>query len=80
VGGFDLASSFGYLLVGNRLVSGPGIAAEGHVKDPNVVVRAQVSMRPLRMPIAFGLEGEVPEEDDAGKSLTSFLCLSWAIC
>jgi hypothetical protein len=64
--GIGLASSFRYLLVGDRLVSGPGIAAEGHVKDPNVVVRAQVSVRPLRTPIAFGLEAEVPEDDDAG--------------
>ena len=55
-----LLSSFGYLLVCDRLVSGPGIAAEGHVKDPNVVVRAQVPMHPLRTPIAFGLEGESP--------------------
>jgi hypothetical protein len=63
-------SSFRYLLLDDRLVSGPGIAAEGHVKDANVIVRAQVSARPLRTPIALGLEGEDPEEDDAGTSLT----------
>ncbi|KIM26865.1 glycosyltransferase family 2 protein [Serendipita vermifera MAFF 305830] len=51
-----------------RLVSGPGIAAEGHVKDPNVVVRAQISIRPLRLPSSFGLENEVEEEEDAEKA------------
>jgi hypothetical protein len=50
----------------HKLVSGPGIPAEGHVKDRNVVVHAQVSVRPLRTPIMFGLEGVVPEDDDAG--------------
>jgi hypothetical protein len=60
------------LIALDRLVSGPGISAEGHVKDPNVVVRAQVSVRPLRTPIMFGLEGEIPEDDDPGMLTIGF--------
>jgi chitin synthase len=33
-----------------KLVSGPSMAAEMHQKDANIVVQAQVSSRPLRLP------------------------------
>ncbi|KAG8759694.1 hypothetical protein FRC14_005272 [Serendipita sp. 396] len=45
-----------------RLVSGPGIASESHIKDPNIVVRAQVSSRPIRNPSLFGPANEDDDE------------------
>ncbi|KAG8831172.1 hypothetical protein FRC17_003530 [Serendipita sp. 399] len=45
-----------------RLVSGPGISSESHVKDPSVVVRAQVSSRPLRNPSLLSPTEEEEEE------------------
>lgn len=34
----------------SKLVSGPGLAVEGHPLDPNITVEAQVSSTPLRLP------------------------------
>lgn len=47
-----------------RLVSGPGISAEGHAKDPGVVVRSQVSIRPIRTPTPFHPSPADKEEED----------------
>lgn len=44
-----------------KLFSGPGLCTETHAKDKGIVVRAQVSVRPLRDPTPFG---GVPEEMD----------------
>jgi chitin synthase len=53
----------------SKLFSGPGLCTEAHAKDRNIVVRAQVSVRPLREPTPFGgaPEGvdEVLEKDKA---------------
>lgn len=53
-----------------RLVSVPDIAAEGHVKDPGIVVRARVSVRPLRIP--SNVEAEEAEDQDGGMLLIQF--------
>ncbi|CAG7853145.1 Chitin synthase 6; AltName: Full=Chitin-UDP acetyl-glucosaminyl transferase 6; AltName: Full=Class-V chitin synthase 6 [Serendipita indica DSM 11827] len=50
-----------------RLVSGPGIASESHVNDPSIVVRAQVSIRPIRTPTL--LAGSQDDEKDKAFSL-----------
>ncbi|KAJ7230442.1 chitin synthase [Mycena pura] len=39
-----------------KLFAGPSLAAESHARDPNTVVQAQVSSRPLRMPTLGGEE------------------------
>ncbi|KAJ7036551.1 glycosyltransferase family 2 protein [Mycena alexandri] len=39
-----------------KLFKGPSLAAEGHARDPNTVVMAQVSGRPLRVPALGGGE------------------------
>ena len=44
----------------SKLFSGPGLCTETHAKDKNIVVRAQVSVRPLREPTPFG---GAPEEE-----------------
>ncbi|KAJ7483304.1 glycosyltransferase family 2 protein [Mycena latifolia] len=49
-----------------KLFAGPSLAAEAHARDPNTVVQAQVSSRPLRMP-SLGGEPEL-RRMDAGKT------------
>ncbi|KAF7317673.1 Glycosyltransferase family 2 protein [Mycena kentingensis (nom. inval.)] len=39
-----------------KLFAGPSLAAETHARDPNTVVQAQVSSRPLRVPTIAGEE------------------------
>ncbi|KAL7420389.1 hypothetical protein Q5752_005359 [Cryptotrichosporon argae] len=39
-----------------KLVSGPGVATEGHPLDDDIVVQAQVSVAPLRNPIRLGAD------------------------
>jgi hypothetical protein len=55
-------STFKLTKIHFRLVSGPGLATEGHIKDANVVVRAQVSIRPLRSP--SGMQQGMDDNDD----------------
>ena len=38
----------------SKLFSGPALCTETHAKDKSIVVRAQVSVRPLREPTPFG--------------------------
>ncbi|KAJ6568375.1 glycosyltransferase family 2 protein [Mycena vulgaris] len=45
-----------------KLFAGPSLAAEPHARDPNTVVQAQVSSRPLRMP-SLGGEAELRRLD-----------------
>ncbi|KAJ7233069.1 glycosyltransferase family 2 protein [Mycena rebaudengoi] len=49
-----------------KLFAGPSLAAEPHARDPNTVVQAQVSSRPIRSPTIGGAEelGRL----DAGKT------------
>ncbi|KAJ7065405.1 glycosyltransferase family 2 protein [Mycena amicta] len=47
-----------------KLFAGPSLAAEPHARDPNTVVQAQVSSRPLRVP-ALGGEDELRRLDPA---------------
>ncbi|KAK7469967.1 hypothetical protein VKT23_001403 [Stygiomarasmius scandens] len=58
-----------------KLLSGPSLAAEKHVKDENIIVQAQVSSRPLRsitpIPVSSASSPVVEEEEqvdlDRGK-------------
>ena len=43
-----------------KLVSGPGLATEGHPLDANITVEAQVPVTPLRTPST--IEGQGPSE------------------
>ncbi|KAJ7114120.1 chitin synthase [Mycena epipterygia] len=47
-----------------KLFAGPSLAAEPHARDPNTVVQAQVTSRPLRMP-TLGGEAELRRLDPA---------------
>ncbi|KAG8937086.1 hypothetical protein FRC02_006286 [Tulasnella sp. 418] len=55
-------SSDGFI---SRLVSGPSLAVERHHKDPNTVVQAQVTSRPLRQPSVLDEEAQasLPVQD-----------------
>jgi chitin synthase len=48
----DLLRSSSDLFIA-KLVSGPGLATEGHPLDPNITVEAQVTVTPLRTPTAI---------------------------
>ncbi|KAF8312672.1 chitin synthase [Clavulina sp. PMI_390] len=56
------ASSDGFIA---KLVSGPSLSAETHYIDPNMVVQAQVSSRPLRQPTTiFTPNGDKPADGE----------------
>ncbi|KAJ3513631.1 hypothetical protein NLJ89_g2840 [Agrocybe chaxingu] len=54
----------------SKLLSGPSLAAERHVKDENTVVQAQVSSRPLRQPTPiFSPNSTLPPQEEEHPTL-----------
>ncbi|KAF5358650.1 hypothetical protein D9758_007745 [Tetrapyrgos nigripes] len=51
-----------------KLLSGPSLAAERHVKDENIIVQAQVSSRPLRTITPIPASGPSPAEGEEEQS------------